>query len=191
MSLKAEAWFPSIIWSGILDGVDNEKIKTHIHDVKSKDDGVKISNYGGWQSNAIQDGVPVPMLELMKEIDTNVKEIAKQIGYEDLTLYNVWYNVNGKGDYNEMHDHAGAILSGVYYVEADEGMGNIIFERSDNAQFFLPGTDNPNYFNSIRATYKSMTNVLYVFPAFLKHGVEGNRTDKERISISFNYGPKQ
>jgi hypothetical protein len=32
---------------------------------------------------------------------------------------------------------------------------------------------------------------MYVFPSWLKHSVQPNKTDKDRISISFNYGVKK
>ena len=56
MALNAEQWFPSVIWSGMLNGVDNDKIETFAYDRKNLDKGVQISNYIGWQSNSIKQG---------------------------------------------------------------------------------------------------------------------------------------
>ena len=47
------------------------------------------------------------------------------------------------------------------------------------------------YYTSTRATYAAKTNALYIFPGWLKHSVQGNFSETDRISISFNYGEKQ
>ena len=57
MALHAENWFPSPIWSGLLNGVDNDAIETFAYDKKTLDpEGVRLSNYIGWQSNSIRYG---------------------------------------------------------------------------------------------------------------------------------------
>ena len=84
-----------------------------------------------------------------------------------------------------------ALLSGVYYVKSVEEQGNIFFERSDGAEYFLPKVETHNYFNGSATSYKAITGALYIFPGWLKHSVQPNRTEEDRISISFNYGVKQ
>ena len=44
MPLKAEAWFPSLIWSGLLDNTHNDKIKSFAYERKEQDKGVELSN---------------------------------------------------------------------------------------------------------------------------------------------------
>ena len=56
MPLKAEAWFPSLIWSGLLDNTHNDKIKSFAYERKEQDKGVELSNYIGWQSSSIRQG---------------------------------------------------------------------------------------------------------------------------------------
>jgi len=47
MALTAEQWFPSVIWSGMMDGVDNAHIETFAQDRKQLDEGVQVKNYIG------------------------------------------------------------------------------------------------------------------------------------------------
>lgn len=190
MALKAEQWFPSVIWSGILNGLDNEGIEKFAYQLKGMDKGVQISNYGGWQSNSIKQGTNKSFDNLVNVITQNIYECQLQSGLPHLQLYNIWLNINGKGAYNHLHNHAGSILSGVFYVKATPEQGNIFFERSDNAEYFLPPIQNANYFTSTATTYRALTNALYIFPGWLKHSVQPNMTDSDRISISFNYGVK-
>ena len=65
-----------------------------------------------------------------------------------------------------------------------------MFERSDNAEYFLPPMEKPNYFTSTATTYKAMTGAIYVFPGWMKHSVQPNLTKEDRLSVSFNYGVK-
>ena len=191
MPLKAEAWFPSLIWSGLLDNTHNDKIKSFAYERKEQDKGVELSNYIGWQSSSIRQGDNETFDRLVESISSNVEDCRKLVELPELQLYNIWININTPGAYNALHNHPGSVLSGVYYVESTEEQGNIFFERSDNAQYFLPPVSQTNYFNGTATSYKAITGAMYVFPSWLKHSVQPNKTVKDRISISFNYGVKK
>ena len=191
MPLKAEAWFPSLIWSGLLDNTHNDKIKSFAYERKEQDKGVELSNYIGWQSSSIRQGDNETFDRLVESISSNVEDCRKLVELPELQLYNIWININTPGAYNALHNHPGSVLSGVYYVESTEEQGNIFFERSDNAEYFLPPVSQTNYFNCTATSYKAITGAMYVFPSWLKHSVQPNKTDKDRISISFNYGVKK
>ena len=190
MALTAEQWFPSVIWSGMMDGADNAAIETFANDRKAIDEGVQVSNYIGWQSGPVRQGDNEEFDKLVKAIDEQINSCSVQADIPPLQIQNIWLNINGTGSYNHLHNHAGSILSGVYYVKATPEQGNIFFERGDNAEYFLPPMEKPNYFTSTATTYKAMTNAIYIFPGWLKHSVQPNLTSEDRISISFNYGVK-
>ena len=66
-------------------------------------------------------------------------------------------------------------------------MGNIHFEREDNAEFFLPRVlPKRNHISAVRATYKPVTGGILIFPSWVKHSVEGKLSDNIRILKSFN-----
>ena len=190
MALTAEQWFPSVIWSGMMDGADNAAIETFANDRKAIDEGVQVSNYIGWQSGPIRQGDSEEFDKLVRVITEQVNGCAVQADIPELAIQNIWVNVNTPGSYNHLHNHAGSILSGVYYVKATPEQGNIFFERGDNAEYFLPPMEKPNYFTSTATTYKAMTSAIYIFPGWLKHSVQPNLTSEDRISVSFNYGIK-
>jgi uncharacterized protein (TIGR02466 family) len=115
--------------------------------------------------------------------------ISNYSGYQSSDINNIWLNINPPGAYNHLHNHVGAVLSGVYYVEAGSNHGNIQFERSDGGEYHIPEYVNKEtYYTSTRATYAAKTGALYIFPGWLKHSVQGNTANTDRISISFNYG---
>lgn len=188
MSLTAEQWFPSVIWSGLMKGVDNDALSVFAYDRKSIDAGVQVSNYIGWQSGPIRAGDNEEFDKFVIALNEQINNCAVQADLPNLGIQNIWINVNTPGSYNHLHNHAGAVLSGVYYVKATPEQGNIFFERSDGAEYFLPPIEKANYFTSTATTYKAMTDALYIFPGWLKHSVQPNLTKEDRISISFNYG---
>lgn len=192
MALHNELWFPSPVWSGKFFNVDNDELKEFAYTLKERDPGVQVSNAGGWQSNSVGKGFCTAIDQLVNNLDREMDEISTLTGLPQLEVYNVWININQKGAWNLTHDHLDAVMTGVYYVQADKGNGNIKFERPDNARHFLPQENTKmTYFNSQVCEYVSITNAVYLFPAWLPHNVQQNTIDKDRISVSFNYGVKQ
>ena len=52
-----------------------------------------------------------------------------------LQVYNIWININPKRC-SKFDPDLGAIMSGAYYVQAEQGNGNIKFERPDDARYY-------------------------------------------------------
>jgi uncharacterized protein (TIGR02466 family) len=190
MAMNAEPWFPSVIWNADVQGIDNTLLKQYAYQRQANDSGRIISNYGGYQSNDIQAGDNDAMDSLVTHINNEVAEISKGVGIKSLQLYNIWININPPGAYNITHRHQDAVLSGVYYIQASEDQGNINFVRRDGGEYHLHGSmvTQMHHFNSSACKYPAKTGALYIFPGWLDHYVDGNRTDQDRISISFNCG---
>lgn len=192
MPMNPEPWFPSVIWNADVQGIDNKGLKEYAYVRMKLDKGRSISNYGGYQSNDIKAGENPIVDQLASYIDAEVNEIAASVGIKPLALYNIWINVNTPGAYNHTHHHQEAIFSGVYYVDAFESQGNINFIRNDGAEYHIPADmiSQPHHFNSSKCAYPAKTGSLYIFPGWLHHSVDGNRSTQDRISISFNCGRK-
>lgn len=191
MAMHTELWFPQVVWSAVIHMIDNHEMKNWAYDRKKNDVGRRLSNFGGYQSNDILQGHSPQVDKLVSHLNTEVNSITRQVSLPKLELNNIWLNINPPGSYNELHNHTDAVLSGVYYIDATENQGNIQFERSDNAEYHLPSyIEKITYFNATRATYAAKTGALYIFPGWLKHSVQGNQSNTDRISLSFNYGEK-
>jgi uncharacterized protein (TIGR02466 family) len=191
MAMHTELWFPQVVWSAVIHIVDSYALKNWAYDRKKNDIGRRLSNFGGYQSNDILRGHCAEVDKLVDHLDIEVGALCRQVSLPKLELKNIWLNINPPGSYNELHNHTDAVLSGVYYIDASEHQGNIQFERSDNAEYHLPSyMEKITYFNATRATYAAKTGALYIFPAWLKHSVQGNQSNTDRISLSFNYGEK-
>tara|TARA_B100001057_G_scaffold499738_1_gene611533 strand:+ start:1331 stop:1924 length:594 start_codon:yes stop_codon:yes gene_type:complete len=192
MAMHTELWFPSVVWSSVIHVVDNQEFKTWAYQRKNEDIGRSVSNYGGYQSSDIRPGQSANIDRLVSHLNMEVGNCARQTGLGPLSIMNIWLNINPPGSYNHLHNHVGATLSGVYYIHGENNQGNIQFERNDGAEYHIPDVvEKSTYFTSTMATYACKTGALYVFPGWLKHKVEGNQSNTDRISISFNYGPEE
>jgi len=191
MAMHTELWFPSVIWSAMTHFADNTALKQFAYDKRKQEPGRTVSNYAGWQSTDLKAGECEAIDSLVENLNSEITQCGKQVGIGELSLYNIWMNINPPGSYNHLHNHVGAVFSGVYYVDATPEQGNIQFERTDGGEYHLPvAIEKETYYTSTRATYAAKTGGLYVFPGWLKHSVQGNLSEQDRISISFNYGSK-
>ena len=78
-------------------------------------------------------------------------------------------------------------LSAAYYVRAPENCGEIVFYDPRPAPVFShPLANNPNSLNAMVNSIKPVEGALVLFPSYLEHSVNRNKSDEERIVISFN-----
>ena len=109
---------------------------------------------------------------------------------------NFWINISGKHNYNRLHSHNGSFISGVYYIKVPKNSGAIVFEnpscmfientfkKFDNWTF--SGAEDFNSYNSPEWRIVPLVGQLIMFPSYLRHYVEENKSDDDRISLSFN-----
>lgn len=105
----------------------------------------------------------------------------------DLVVTGCWANVNPPGGHNPSHSHPNNYLSGVYYVSIPDGEGRIAFEDPRiQAQVMMPPVTELTPYNGNIVTFEVKPGRLLVFPAWLGHSVPSNRSQHNRISMSFN-----
>jgi len=86
----------------------------------------------------------------------------------------LWFNVAGKGEITGLHDHAHlSTLSGVLYLQAEEGSGDLYFRKEGIKDLNL----------------RPEVGKMVIFPPFLRHGVHSNDSSRDRISFAFNLFP--
>ena len=189
-----QEWFTTPVWECPVIGIDNKSIKDYCLKVRNEKPGVTISNRGGWHSNELILPIPQDLQLLFNDLTIFVNDVcARYTGINNLVLGNWWININGKGDYNLSHDHQKSVISGSYYVSVPEkNMGDLVLERGDTMGFFLTGDikREPTMANAEHCIKPAQESVFYLFPSLIKHRVEKNESDKERISIAFNFVPE-
>ena len=142
------------------------------------------SNRGGKQS--LDTNVDSIIKDLIQKI---VNENIQKVCRYELGIQNYWINVNSRDNYNVLHCHPGATLAGVVYIQASEDSGDLMFYNSDPYATFLEselyGKDS-DLAQQVQMYLKPKTGKCFIFPAHLMHGVEPNRTQDDRVSVSFN-----
>ena len=163
--------------------IDNRKLEQEIYNLKEIDSGCVVSNRGGWHSE-IYSGQE-HFTSLVESIKNHVPELpfSPQLELKGITI---WANVNGPGCWNAAHTHPGCHLSGVYYVKVPDGdCGRITFDDPREAMSYGDTWLNETYVGPTVERYPQ-EGVMFLFPAGLRHHVDTNRTNSDRISISFN-----
>ena len=184
-------WWATPVWECPVEGIDNKSIAEYCYKVKQEKPGVNISNRGGWHSGELITPIPSALEQLFNELTVFVNDVPQRyMGTSDLVLGNWWVNINGKHDYNMPHDHQNSVLSGTYYVQVpEENMGDLVLHRGDNAEFFLTSKveKQPTMANAMSIPCPVKESMFYLFPSWVKHSVDRNESDLERISIAFNF----
>ena len=173
------------IWSVVLKDLKidfNKKIEKFLIKLKKRSKGRKLSNEGGWQSEILNDCEELkPLLFFISKVCENLN-----LQIKTLEIHQIWANINKKNDYNQIHQHGGYYhLSGTYYVKTPKNCGSIFFRDPRPSAisniFFVR-----NYEKSELKKYNVEEGLLMLWPSYLDHFVEPSKTNKERISISFD-----
>jgi uncharacterized protein (TIGR02466 family) len=110
-----------------------------------------------------------------------------RVGHPQVSITGCWANVDAPGAAHTMHAHPNNFLSGVYYVQAQEGADTINFHdpRAQTA-IIRPAVAELTAYNTDQVVISISPGTLIVFPAWLPHSVDANHSELMRISISFN-----
>ena len=104
--------------------------------------------------------------------------------YEHLEMTSMWANHLFAGDAHPPHTHSNNFLSGVYYLEAQDGAAPIQFYDPRPQANVLRPRNEANWQNCSMIQFDAIEGIGYIFPSWLQHWVPP--TKGERISISWN-----
>ena len=169
------------------DEIQNRLID-YAYNLREEDEGVCISNYGGWQSNSFcvenEDDV-------LHHFIINCLAGFPVIDETFNMKVSAWVNINKPGDYNIKHNHPTSDLAGVLWIKCPKDCGDIIFDSPTSFQShnelksYIDDFKNQN--NLYHSYYFNPTEGrILVFPAHLNHRVQENKSNEDRISVSFN-----
>lgn len=167
----------------------NQSLLEFVYALKQVDPGYVASNVLGWhsRSNLFECSELQPFKAL---VDQAIREVSLAMGYEavKITPANCWANINPQYASNKIHDHANCLFSGVYYLKTPENCGNLMFYDPRSARtFYKPNVKQYTAYTADAVAHGAEAGLLMIFPSWLKHGVEPNLSQEDRVSISFNY----
>ena len=186
-----ELHFPTPIY--ILDIKDqslNLQLEKDVTNWMNQDKGIVRTNVNGWHSTTDMHEKPE-----FKRLVNALYEAQKKIYIEEHLesepfLGNMWANVNPPGGMNRAHQHPNSLWSGVYYIKATENSGDLKIDDPRNCASMIRPKQKQDKLPTrlYREThYKPITGRCIMFPSWLMHCVDPNKSNDIRISVSFNF----
>jgi uncharacterized protein (TIGR02466 family) len=144
------------------------------------------------EENFIHKRFPEETQHFIEFANTCGEQYWKELDYYDgLTPYvaQSWVNKTPKGGWIESHLHLSIPFSGVLYVDASPAQGNIILENPlDQVLASQPIKYKQKY--QFEHEIQVETGDYIMFPAYLRHRVLPNTTDRDRLILGVNYGSR-
>ncbi len=171
----------------------NEELLSYIYNLEKEDPkGVKKSNIFGWHSKSFdlleKNNTPNKFFLM---IEDHIKDVFNKYGWVfnplKVKCTSMWAIINRKNSFNIEHTHSNNYLSAAYYVKAPENSGNFKVSNPNiiNRNIF-PKSNQGTELNSNSVSIKINEGDLLIFPAYLPHSVEENKTEEDRVIVSFN-----
>ncbi len=129
------------------------------------------------------------LADLVAAIEAEARGVLEflKIGDGTLAITGCWANVSEPGGWHRMHCHPNNFLSGVYYVQVQDGADTINFhDPRPQTGILRPPVTELTAYNTDLVVVKVAVGTLLLFPAWLSHSVDENRSSGRRISVSFN-----
>jgi len=186
--MNREEWFPTSIYYEDIK-LDFNDLITKCYKLKDNQQSVNKSNQGGWQSEDISKN------DDFKDLINKILELSKEPFNEfypsmkgKYKISNIWININQENTFNLQHIHPFTDLSGCLYLKTPKNSGDIWFE---DPRFIQRMNEIGTYATETRLTfhkiyYPPLPGRILFFPNWLRHSVEINKSQEDRISIAFN-----
>ncbi len=190
---KPNLLFPTPVWTINLDNYKeiNEQMYNYIKSNQTNDEiGISKSNVKGWHSKDFNLSEKDPQ-NFITFILPAIEKVMNDMGWDKekqtAKISNMWAIINTGGAANLRHQHGNSTISGAYYVKAPNNCGDIVFYDPRPAPIYsYPNVNKVNFLNAQVNGISPKEGALILFPSFLDHSVNENKSNKERIVISFN-----
>jgi uncharacterized protein (TIGR02466 family) len=128
-------------------------------------------------------------LAIDQEVMSFAKHLEMDLQGKRLVMSSFWINIMGTNAHHSFHLHPLSAISGTYYVKVPKDSGTFKIEDPRITCFM----GSPPRKASAREENQRYINLhckpgeILLFESWLKHEVPANRSDEDRISVSFNY----
>lgn len=182
--------FPTLVWKVELHTQLSESINAKALAALShmRRDQPTLAPGAGWQSTQTLHELD-DFQDLVSCVRHTVTGILRflQIGYDAFEITACWATILARGAEHKVHYHPNNFLSGVYYVRTHAGADTINFHDPRNQTGVIrPPVVQLTAENTDQVVVRVKDGTLLVFPSWLRHSVDVNTSEAERISISFN-----
>lgn len=168
----------------------NQELLTYIYNVLLSTRVAAEENssaVGGYQSQKFDFRITTLFAAALEETIRQVSDELLINPKSKTMVMDCWANINSPGSYNRKHTHANSMISGVYYPRVPENSGQIVFTdpRIQAHVITLPVT-RKTAITSRHIKRTPQAGEFILFPSWLEHSVDVNRSGEERVSVAFN-----
>ena len=186
-------FFATPVWCSTISKYNevNKNIHNYIKSLESDNkEGTQKSNLKGWHSpdfNLEDEGPKHFVNALGPSINEALLDMGWDLESQEVKITSMWSIINRTEASNARHIHGNNFISAAYYVKAPSNCGNIVFhDPRSEPSYYHPKVKKPNKLNTNVVTITPKEGLLVLFPSYLHHSVDINRSNEERIVISFN-----
>lgn len=190
--------FPISVWKTTYDKVDN--VRKNVFPKLEKDFDLTKGNNNPTMVNGTlctyNQFDQIHQLEeakdLVKFAEEEVQKYWKELQYSELLepkLIQMWANKQPPGGSVRSHLHGTMPITAVLYVNAGKEMGNIVLENPlESVLVSQPMDYKAQAF--LHHEIEVMTGDFIMFPGWMRHYVQENKSDANRLIIGMNFGAK-
>ena len=189
--MHRELHFPTPIYIADIEHPTlNQELERDIVAWSKQDKGITRTNVQGWHSTTDMHEKP-EFKKLVNMLYDCQKTVYEQEYYEsEPYLGNMWANINPPGGSNRAHQHPNSLWSGVYWIKTPKNCGELKIDdpRSVACMTRPRQKDTKKPDRLWREThYEPIAGRCIMFPSWLMHCVDPNKSNDIRISVSFNF----
>mgnify|MGYP003966906057 FL=1 len=141
----------------------------------------QLSNKGDFATSILNDeDMKVAKSFILHHCENYMNMMQVKEGFKPV-LSTSWLTLTKPGLYAHIHDHGTNSISGVYWFKTSGKDGDIVFRNANKA---LKSNPIGSVINEAQFVPEQGRTVMW--PSHLDHGVNENKTDTDRISLSFN-----
>lgn len=184
------AFFPTFVWVHDLPVADhkpiNEGLWRALDGMRTKSNTFSAGRT--WQTETNIHELP-EFQPVLPFIHFAADQILDFLGIQKSPLFvtGCWGNFGPTGTSHHEHSHPNNFLSGVYYVRAPKGGNTINFiDPRPQAHVLAPPVAKKTTHTASLVNIDLAPGRLIFFPAWVRHSVDANKSDEERLSIAFN-----
>ncbi|NCN39841.1 hypothetical protein GW916_01195 [bacterium] len=178
-----------------LKEVKSDVLKIRDFDLEGQDwsDSHYPGGYTSYSSIAELHQFSSVFAELRDHLDQHVKKFARTLDADlknyPLSMTESWVNIMPPMCVHTGHIHPNASISGTFYVETPKGSSPLKFEDPRLSSFMgaVPKKPQVKDMNRHFICVPAIEGQVTLFESWLRHEVPPNTTQKDRLSISFNY----
>lgn len=181
--------FPTAIGIYDLSEIELDPIINDLKNIPIKEHSLVSNGTSSWYTNfpnnsyILKRKLLTPLLGKFKDCLDNY---CMTTGIPEVIITNSWHNYMPTGGKTTRHRHENSTVSGAFYVQAEKGSCPFLVHSPLRPYKMTQINNQETQYNSELAAIDSVTGRLVLFPSWLEHETTENKSNNERIVISFN-----